>query len=112
MRVPPYQSRTVLPMRSSARSTSRSRSMRVMLVRRVPKTKVCTRSAALVRAWKKWRRMREYDSIEPEMSQSATMVGGRVPVDLRSRGSGQPPVRTLVRRVRRRSIRRPRGSGR
>ena len=82
-----------------------------MLVRRVPKTKVWTRSPALVRAWKKWRRMREYASIDPEMSQSATMVGRLVRIDLRSRGSGHPPVRTLVRSVRRRSMKRPLGSG-
>ena len=82
-----------------------------MLVRRVPKTKVWTRSPAFVRAWKKWRRIREYDSIDPEMSHRATMVGRRVFIDFRSRGSGHPPVRTLVRSVRRRSMNRPRGSG-
>ena len=54
--------------------------------------------------------MREYASIEPEMSQSATMAGRRVFVDLRSSGRGHPPVRMLVLSVRRMSMKRPLGS--
>ena len=59
MRVPPYQSSTVRPTRSIARSTSWSRSSRVTLVSRVPNRKVWMRSLAFVSVWKKCSRMRE-----------------------------------------------------
>ena len=62
------------------------------------------RSPALVRVWKKCSRMREYVSIDPEMSQMATSVGRRVACERRLSDMGYPPVRRLARRVRRASI--------
>ena len=106
MRVPPSQSCARTLARASASSGSRRVSSRVMLVSRVAKTKLCTRRCSLM-ACRKCRNRREYSAIEPEMSQSATIGGGR------SRGARKarsiaPPARTVRWKLRRGSMR-PRG---
>ena len=75
MRVPPDQSLIASATLLIATSTSRWRSWRVMLVRRVPNTNTETRSRSLVIACRKCRNMREYGFIEPEMSHSTTSGG-------------------------------------
>ena len=111
MRVPPDQSSTFPATFSSAASTSRWRRCRVTLVRRVPKTKVNTRSRSLVTACRKWSSIREYRLMEPETSHSATSGGGRRRRAERFRGMTSAPERSAERRVARVSIRGPRESG-
>src|SRR5216683_1870795 len=68
MRVPPDQSAIASDTPPIATSTSRWRRYRLMLVSRVPKTKLVTRSRSLVIVCRKWRNILEYRFIEPDTS--------------------------------------------
>ena len=87
-----------------------------MLVSRVPKVKACTCAQpaplALAAACRKCSSIREYDDIEPEISQSATRFGQRVRRALSTRSRTSPPERSAARIVPRQSGTRPRGSTR
>src|SRR5579862_6071789 len=111
MRVPPDQSGTLAEQADSASSGSRSRSARVTLVSRVPNRNVLTRFRASVRSCRKCKKMRLYWLIEPEISSSATIGGGLVFGPMKRRSMKSPPPFMLARKVRRMSIRWPRGCG-
>ena len=102
--MPPDQSATQAEQAASASSGSLALSARVTLVRRVPNRNEWTRFRASVTAWRKCRNSRVYSPMEPEMSSSATIGGGRVlarPRYLRSISA--PPAFMLARNVRRMS---------
>ena len=73
------------------------------LVRRVPNRKVCTRSRSFVSACRKWRSIRVYPLMDPEMSHRATRGGGLRRRARHSSGMVAPPALSVARRVRRRS---------
>ena len=77
MRVPPDQSCTASEDLSNAISTSRCFKWRDTLVKRVPNTKLCTRSLSLVIACMKCKNILLYWLIDPDTSQSITKGGWR-----------------------------------
>ena len=112
MRVPPDQSGTLAEQAASASSGSRSRSARVTLVSRVPNRNVLTRFARIGQAMQ-------------EMQEDAGCTGSSSPIcraaprsaaasifgPTKRRSMKSPPPLRLPRKVRRMSIRWPRGCG-
>src|SRR6266550_3361578 len=107
MRVPPDQSDTVRETCASAASGRRSRSCRVMRVRRVPNVNVSTRPHPRAMACDMCRRSRVYASIDPETSQRITSGRRFTRGARRRRTAGSPCVASDLRMVARASRREP-----